>query len=118
MIAKEKFVEYVSILRKWYNWINKLDDLGIAFQANEPEDLADLAYDVILEGDMDYDYDEYAGISWIANWCCASLDQKGFRRMSQWIVLEDAGALYDFIQEMRELEWPDKVENERFLKHG
>lgn len=106
MIAKEKFVEYVNVLRRWYSWVNKLDNLGIAFQADEPEILADLVYDFILEDDMDCDYDEYAGVSWVANWCGAPLDQKGFRRMRDWILIEDAGALYDFIIEMKELGWP------------
>lgn len=109
MICKEKFVEYVDVLRRWYAWVNKLDDLGIAFQADEPEILADLVYDIILEGDMNYDYDDYSGISWVANWCCAPLGQKGFRRMQQWIMIEDAAALYDFVCEMRELGWPEKV---------
>ena len=116
MICKEKFVEYVDVLRRWYAWVNKLEGIGIALYADEPEILADLVYDIILEGDMDFDYDEYAGISWVANWCGAPLDQRGFRRMHQWLILDSAEALYDFVHEMRELEWPHKVENERYLQ--
>lgn len=116
MVKKEKFVEYVDVLRRWYAWVNKLEDIGITLTADEPEILADLVYDIILEGDMDFDYDEYAGISWVANWCCAPLKQKGFRRMNQYVVLDSAEALYDFVQEMRELKWPHKIENERYLK--
>ena len=69
MIKKEKFVEYVNVLRRWYAWVNKLEDIGITLNVDEPEILADLVYDIILENDMDLDYDEYAGISWVANWC-------------------------------------------------
>lgn len=116
MIKKEKFVEYVDVLRRWYAWVNKLEDIGIILHADEPEILADLVYDIVLEGDMDFDYDEYAGISWVANWCGAPLDQRGFRRMHQWMILDSADALYDFIQEMHELEWPHKVENRRWLE--
>ena len=116
MIKKEKFVEYVNALRRWYTWVNKLEDIGITFQANEPENLVEIVYDIILEGDMDFDYDEYAGISWVANWCFAPLDQKGFRRMNQWVILDNAEVLYDFVQEMRELKWPHKIENERYLQ--
>lgn len=116
MIKKEKFVEYANALRKWYTWVNKLEDIGITFQANEPEILAEIVYDIILEGDMDFDYDEYAGISWVANWCGAPLDQRRFRRMHQWVILDSADDLYDFVREMRELEWPHKVDNERYLK--
>ena len=81
MIKKEKFIEYADTLRRWYTWVNKLEDIGITFQANEPENLVEIVYDIILEGDMDFDYDEYAGISWVANWCCAPLDQKGSRAL-------------------------------------
>lgn len=116
MIKKEKFVEYVNVLRRWYAWVNKLEDIGVTLNADEPEILADLVYDIILEDDMDFDYDEYTGISWVANWCCAPLGQREFRRMNQLVVLDSAEALYDFIQEMRELEWPHKVENERYLQ--
>ena len=115
MVKKEKFVEYVNVLRRWYAWVNKLEDIGIILYANEPENLADIVFDIILEGDMDFDYDEYAGGSWVANWCCAPLGQKEFRRMNQWVVLDSAEVLYDFVQEMHKLEWPNKIENERYL---
>ena len=52
MIKKEKFVEYVNVLRRWYSWVNKLEDIGITLNADEPEILADLVYDIILEDDM------------------------------------------------------------------
>ena len=116
MVKKEKFVEYVNVLRRWYAWVNKLEDIGVTLNADEPEILADLVYDIILEDDMDFDYDEYAGINWVANWCGAPLDQKGFRRMNQWVVLDSAEVLYDFVQEMHKLEWPNKIENERYLQ--
>ena len=116
MIKKEKFVEYVDVLRRWYVWVNKLEDIGIILHADEPEILADLVFDTIVEGDMNFDYDEYAGISWIANWCCAPLGQKEFRRRNQLVVLDRAEDLYDFVQEMRELGWPHKIENERYLQ--
>ena len=113
MIKKEKFVEYVNVLRRWCAWVNKLEDIGITLNADEPEILVELVFDIILEGDMDFDYDEYAGISWVANWCGAPLDQKSFRRMNQWVVLDSAEVLYDFVQEMHKLEWPNKIDNER-----
>lgn len=112
MIGKEKFVEYADVLRRWYAWVNKLDDMGIILHADEPEILANLVYDIILEGDMDFDYDEYAGISWVANWCCSELEQTGFRRVRDWIYIEDAEKLYDFIKEMAERGWPEKVDKE------
>lgn len=116
MIKKEKFVKYANALRKHFDWLNKLYDLGVNIDSEPLAIIEDAIYDIILEGDMDFDYDEYAGVSWVANWCCAPLDQRGFRRMHQQVVLDSADALYDFIQEMRELEWPHKVENERYLQ--
>ena len=116
MIKKEKFVEYVDVLRRWYVWVNKLEDIGIILYADDPEILAELVFDTIVEGDMNFDYDEYAGISWIANWCCAPLGQKEFRRRNQLVVLDRAEDLYDFVQEMHKLEWPNKIENERYLQ--
>lgn len=116
MVKKEKFVEYVNALRKHNSWVNKLYDLGIVIESEALSCIADALYDVILEGDIDYDYDDYGGISWIAYWCSPNLGQTSFRRVHDWIFIEDASALYDFVQEMRELKWPHKIENERYLK--
>ena len=116
MIKKEKFVEYVNALRKHNSWVNKLYDLGIVIESEALSCIADALYDVILECDIDYDYDDYGGVSWIAYWCSSNLGQTSFRRVHDWIFIEDASALYDFVQEMHELKWPHKIENERYLK--
>ena len=116
MVKKEKFVEYVNALRKHNSWVNKLYDLGIVIESEALSCIADALYDVILEGDIDYDYDDYGGVSWIAYWCSSNLGQTSFRRVHDWIFIEDAGALYDFVQEMHELKWAHKIENERYLK--
>ena len=116
MVKKEKFVEYVNALRKHNSWVNKLYDLGIVIESEALSCIADVLYDVILKGDIDYDYDDYGGVSWIAYWCSSNLGQTSFRRVHDWIFIEDAGALYDFVQEMHELKWPHKIENERYLK--
>ena len=116
MDKKEKFIEYVNALRKHNSWVNKLYDLGIVIESEALSCIADALYDVILEGDIDYDYDDYGGVSWIAYWCSSNLGQTSFRRVHDWIFIEDAGALYDFVQEMHELKWPHKIENERYLK--
>ena len=116
MVKKEKFVEYVNALRKHNSWVNKLYDLGIVIESEALSCIADALYDVILEGDIDYDYDDYGDVSWIAYWCSSNLGQTSFRRVHDWIFIEDAGALYDFVQEMHELKWPHKIENERYLQ--
>lgn len=116
MVKKEKFVEYVNALRKHNSWVNKLYDLGIVIESEALSCIVDALYDVILEDDIDYDYDDYGGVSWIAYWCSSNLGQTSFRRVHDWIFIEDAGALYDFVQEMHELKWPHKIENERYLK--
>ena len=116
MVKKEKFVEYVNALCKHNSWVNKLYDLGIVIESEALSCITDALYDVMLEGDIDYDYDDYSGVSWIAYWCSSNLGQTSFRRAHDWIFIEDAGALYDFVQEMRELKWPHKIENERYLQ--
>ena len=112
MICKEKFVEYANALRKHYSWLNKLYDMGINIENEAMTCIDDALYDVMLEGNMDYDYDDYGGISWVAYWCSSELEQTGFRRVRDWIYIEDAAALYDFVKEMAELGWPEKVDKE------
>ena len=109
MICKEKFVEYANALRKHFSWLNKLYDLGVNIDSEPLAVIEDAIYDVILEGNMDYDYDDYGGISWVAYWCSSNMDQKGFRRVREHIYLPDAGALYDFVTEMAKNGWPEKV---------
>ena len=109
MIKKEKFVEYANALRKHYSWLNKLYDLGVNIDSEPLAIIEDAIYDVILEGNTDYDYDDYGGIGWVAYWCSSDMDQKGFRRVKEHIHLPDAGALYDFVTEMAENGWPERV---------
>lgn len=109
MIKKEKFVKYANALRKHFSWLNKLYDLGVNIDSEPLTIIEDAIYDVILEGNMDYDYDDYGGVSWVAYWCSSDMDQKGFRRVKEHIYLPDAGALYDFVTEMAEKGWPEKV---------
>lgn len=109
MIKKEKFVKYANALRKHFSWLNKLYDLGVNIDSEPLTIIEDAIYDVILEGNMDYDYDDYGGVSWVAYWCSSDMDQKGFRRVNKHIYLPDAGALYDFVTEMAEKGWPEKA---------
>ena len=109
MICKEKFVEYANALRKHNSWLNKLYDMGINIENEAMTCVDDALYDVMLEGDMDYDYDDYGGISWVAYWCSSDESQKGFRRVKEHIYLPDAGALYDFVEEMHSLGWPEET---------
>lgn len=112
MICKEKFVKYTNALRKHFSWLNRLYDLGVNIDSEPLAIIEDAIYDVILEGNMDYDYDDYGGVSWVAYWCSSDMDQKGFRRVKEHIYLPDAGALYDFVVEMAENGWPEKVREE------
>ena len=112
MICKEKFVEYANALRKHNSWLNKLYDMGIVIESEALCCIADALYDVMLEGDIDYDYDDYGGVSWVAYWCSSNIGQIGFRRVRDWIFIEDAGALYDFIEKMRGLGWPEETPKE------
>ena len=109
MICKEKFVKYANALRKHFDWLNKLYDLGVNIDSEPLAIIEDAIYDVILEGNMDYDYDDYGGVSWVAYWCSSNMDQKGFRRVKEYIYLPDAGALYDFVEEMHSLGWPEET---------
>ena len=109
MICKKKFVEYANALRKHYSWLNKLYDMGINVENEAMTCIDESLYDVMLEGNMDYDYDDYGGISWVAYWCCSDEGQKGFRRVREHIYLPDAGALYDFVEEMHSLGWPEET---------
>lgn len=112
MICKEKFVKYANALRKHFNWLNKLYDLGVNIDSEPLAIIEDAIYDVMLEGDLDYDYDDYGGVSWVAYWCSSDINQTGFRRMGDWIFIEDASALYDFVKEMDKLGWPEEISKE------
>lgn len=112
MIEKEKFVKYANALRKHFDWLNKLYDLGVNIDSEPLAIIEDAIYDVILEGDMDYDYDDYGGVSWVAYWCSSELGQTGFRRVRDWVYIEDASALYDFVTEMAKKGWSENVREE------
>ena len=112
MICKEKFMEYANALRKHYSWLNKLYDLGVNIESEAMETIGDAIYDVMLEGDMNYDYDDYEGVSWVAYWCGSDEGQTGFRRVRDWVYIEDASALYDFVTEMAKNGWPENVREE------
>lgn len=115
MLTKEEFVEGANTLREYWNWENQLYDMGIHLEDTAAAKLADKMLELLSRGQEDWDYDERIGTSWIATWCSAPKDEKGFRRGSQWVTLSDAGALYDFVSEMFEKNWPERVENWRFL---
>ena len=66
--------------------------MGINIENEAMTCVDDALYDVMLEGNMDYDYDDYGGISWVAYWCSSDESQKGFRRVKEYIYLPDAGA--------------------------
>ena len=116
MLNKEEFVEGANTLREYWNWENQLYDMGIHLEDTAAAKLADKMLELLSRGPQDWDYDRQIGTSWIAIWCSAPKDEKGFRRLSQWITISDAGALYDFVNEMRKLGWPEWIENQRWLK--
>ena len=112
MIAKEKFVKYAEALRRHFDWLNKLYDLGVNIDSVPLAIIEDAIYDVMVEGDLEYDYDDYGGVGWVVYWCSSNMNQTGFKRGHDWVFIEDAGALYDFIKEMAELSWPEETPEE------
>ena len=114
-----EFIECVKVLKSYWNWENELYYHQIDISNTPAGKMADFLVDLIeYQGDStgDWSYDSVMGFNWVTTWCSSSPTDFGFARKGQWIYLNDASALYDFVEEMRSLDWPEKVENRRWLE--
>ena len=113
-----EFIECAKALKSYWNWEKELYRHQIDISNTPAGKMADFLVDLIeYQGDStgDWSYDSVMGFNWVTTWCSAPPIDFGFERKGQWIYLNDAGALYDFVEEMRSLDWPEKVENRRWL---
>ena len=115
-MTRDLFCECADALREYWSWECDLATMGIHLDSTSAAGLADAMLLALLEGNWTWDDDPVADWGWVGIWCGAAPDQFSFRRRSQWVYLPDAGALYDFVNEMRELGWPEWIENQRWLK--
>ena len=115
MVTKSEFVECANSLREYWNWENELERMGIHLNESKAGQLADVVLNLLTQDDEDWGFDPKIDTCWIVTWCSAPFDQHWSARKSQWIYLPNPGALWDFVSEMNELEWPEQVENQRWL---
>lgn len=115
-MTKAEFVKTAKALRNYWNWEIKLEKVGINLESSTAAGLADVVLELLTNDIEDWGLDPHTGMNWIVVWCSAPHEQISFQRKNQWITLEDAGALYDFVEEMYGLEWPEKIESEVWLK--
>lgn len=111
-MTKELFVKCVESMRKYYNWECELESMGINLEGSPASDLANSMLFALLNGDWTWDDDPVPDWGWVGMWCGAPADQCCFKRKGEWIYLPDAGALYDFVTQMRELGWPEETPKE------
>ena len=117
-MLKSEFIECANVLKTYWNWENNLSHYQIDISGTPAGKMADFLVDFIEYQDDsagDWSYDPIVGFDWVVTWCSASPNDVGFARKGQWIYLNDAGALYDFVKEMRSLDWPEEVVNRRWL---
>jgi hypothetical protein len=115
MVTKSEFVECANALREYWNWENDLERMGIYLNESKAGQLADVMLNLLTQDYVNWGYDPKIGTYWVVTWCSAPQDQHEFARKRQWIYLPDAGALWDFVSEMSELGWPERIDNERWL---
>lgn len=112
-MTKEMWCRIADSLRKYWNWENQLYDMGIDLTGTAPSGLADTMLLVLSDGDTEWAYDVVAEMNWLAVWCSGFETVSSFVRVVnghiEHINLPDAGALYDFVTEMAENGWPEKV---------
>ena len=111
-MTKDLFCEFANALRKYWNWENDLYNVGLVVDCSAAAGIADAMLSALCDGDGDWDYDPVADWGWVGIWCGSPENQAGFRRRGHWIILEDAGALYDFVCEMKNLGWPEETPKE------
>lgn len=108
-MTKEMFCECAEALRAYWNWECEMSTLGINLDSTAAAGLADTMMLAMCGGDGDWSYDPSTGYDWIGIWCSAPEGQTVFKRLNQQIRLPSACALYDFVNEMNTLGWPDGV---------
>ena len=109
-MTKDLFCECAEALREYWNWECEMSTLGVNLDSTAAGGLADMLMLTMCDGDADWDVDPVTGWSWIGIWCGAPEGQIVFNRNNYPIRLPSAGALYDFVNEMNVLGWPDGVE--------
>ena len=113
-----EFIECAKALKSYRNWENELYCHQNDIRDTPAGKMADFLVDLIEYQDDsagDWSYDSVVGFDWVATWCSAPSIDSGFERNGQRIYLNDAGVLYDFIKEMRRLDWPERIESGRWL---
>ena len=116
-MTKEEFVICANALRRYWSWERKMLSDGIDLSCSPTGAFADSILEVVVKGDKDWGLDSLYPLSpnWIVRWCSSDLEDTAFKRGRQYITIADAGALWDFVNEMEELGWPEVIENERWL---
>lgn len=116
-MTKEEFVICANALRQYWSWENKMASTGIDLSRSPAGDFANSILEMLVKGDKDRGLDSLypLSVNWIVRWCSSDLEDTAFKRGRQYITIADAGALWDFVNEMEELGWPEMVENERWL---
>ena len=115
-MTKEMWCRIAESLRKYWNWENQLYDLGIDLTGAAPGGLADTMLLALGNGDIEWAYDAAAETNWLVVWCSEFETVSVFERVVnghiEHIDLPNAEKLYDFIKEMAERGWPEKVDKE------
>lgn len=107
---KELFIEGVTVLRLYFEAKLALRKLGIDCVIYEIA-LVKALEKQLRAGDEKWDYDDYEGASWIILWA-TSPQSIPFQRGKYFIDLSSAERLYDFIEEMSRLGWPEETPEE------
>lgn len=119
-LSLQMFCRCAEALRKYWNWENSIYQMGIDLTDSAPAGLADSMIMALGNGNIDWAYDTTAEMNWIVVWCSeletVSIFEREVNGEITHIYLPDAGALYDFVNEMRELGWPEWIENQRWLE--
>lgn len=107
---KELFIEGVTVLRLYFEAKLALRKLGIDCITYENA-LVKALEKQLCAGDEEWDYDDYEGVSWVTLWV-TSPQSILFQRGKYYIDLSSAERLYDFIEEMSRLGWPEEIPEE------
>ena len=108
-MKKGWFCTCADTLREYATWERKAYELGLNLDNSPVSALAENLHFLMCDGNVNWAYDETAGIDWIIEWTCAPDGPNMIveRHGRRWI-LEDAGDLYDFLKFMNEYGWEDE----------
>ena len=105
---KSLFAKGLMKMREFCLWVDRIDNEGIDLGNQYLDAASEALYMLLVDGDSDWDYDEWEGFSWILEFTGNKdfpAKYRNYERGGRTWDLSDPCALYDFLIDMNENHW-------------